>query len=60
FIEKSGKCKAFHTGSNSLCHQHIRQHYEIYKNRCKEANIPKHHWAIPRWIWWETGAQTGK
>jgi hypothetical protein len=43
--------KAFHTGSNSSCRQHIRQHYAIYQERCKAANILEHHWAIPRIIW---------
>jgi hypothetical protein len=51
FIKKNGKRKAFHTGGNSSCRQHIRQHYEIYKQRCKEGKIPEHHWAIPRPIW---------
>jgi hypothetical protein len=60
FLEKSGKRKAFHMGSNSSCRQHIRQHYEIYKSRCKEAKIPEHHWAIPRNIWREKQAKTGK
>jgi hypothetical protein len=46
-----GKRKAFHTGSNSSCRQHIRQHYDEYKKRCKEEKIPEHHWAIPRQIW---------
>ncbi|KAI0278182.1 hypothetical protein BC826DRAFT_874247, partial [Russula brevipes] len=53
FIKKSGPRKAFHTGGNSSCRQHLRQHYEIYQNRCKEANILEHHWAVPRTIWRE-------
>ena len=51
FIEKEGKWKAFHTGGNSSCRAHIRQHYKLYQERCKEANIPEQHWAIPRAIW---------
>ncbi|KIJ89855.1 hypothetical protein K443DRAFT_36633, partial [Laccaria amethystina LaAM-08-1] len=51
FVKKSGMRKAFHTGSNSSCRQHIRQHYAIYQERCKAANILEHHWAIPRIIW---------
>ncbi len=43
--------KAFHKGSNTSCRFHIRQHYEIYKNNCEKADIPVHHWAIPRPIW---------
>jgi hypothetical protein len=59
-IEKSGKCKAFHTGSNFLCHQHLHQHYEIYQKRCKEAKIEEHHWAIPRQMWQEVQEKKGK
>ncbi|KIK05364.1 hypothetical protein K443DRAFT_3861 [Laccaria amethystina LaAM-08-1] len=51
FVKRHGKRKAFHTGSNSSCRQHIRQHYKVYRKRCKEANLPEHHWAIPRIIW---------
>ena len=40
--------KAFFTGGNSSCRAHIRQHYEIYKVRCKDGNIPVNHHAIPR------------
>ena len=38
-------------GGNSSCRHHIRQHYLIYQQRCKDGNIPEHHWAIPRSIW---------
>jgi len=51
FIKKEGQRKAFHIGSNSSCRAHIRQHYKLYQERCKEANIPEQHWAIPRPIW---------
>lgn len=51
FVKKQGKRKAFFTGGNSSCRQHIRQHYAIYQERCKEADIPEHHWAIPRPVW---------
>jgi hypothetical protein len=51
FVQKEGKQKAFHTGSNSSCRVHIRQHYKLYQRKCKEANIPEHHWAVPRLIW---------
>jgi hypothetical protein len=51
FVQKEGKRKAFHTSSNSSCRVHIRQHYELYQRKCKEANIPEHHWAVPRLIW---------
>jgi hypothetical protein len=50
-VKKQGKRKAFFTGGNSSCRQHIRQHYAIYQERCKEADVPEHHWAIPRLIW---------
>jgi hypothetical protein len=51
FVKKHGKRKAFHTGGNSSCRLHIRQHYGVYQQRCKERNIPEHHWAMPRAIW---------
>jgi hypothetical protein len=51
FVKKNGKRKAFFTGGNSSCRQHIRQHYTIYQERCKEADLPEHHWAIPRPLW---------
>jgi DNA-binding LacI/PurR family transcriptional regulator len=60
-IAKHGKEKAFLTGSNTSCRHHIRSHYSLYKQRCKEANIPVHHWAIPRPIWKEMEAiKSGK
>jgi hypothetical protein len=51
FSKLNGKRKAFHKGGNSSCHFHIRQHYEVYNNKCKAADIPVNHWAIPRPIW---------
>jgi hypothetical protein len=33
------------------CRFHIRQHYEIYKERCEKEDILINHWAIPRPIW---------
>jgi len=56
FVQKEGKRKAFHTGSNSSCRVHIRQHYNLYQAKCKEANIPEHHWAVLRPIWNEREA----
>ena len=43
--------KAFFVGGNSSCRVHICQHYDIYKERCKTANIPENHHAIPRHIY---------
>ena len=51
FIKMNGKRKAFFKGGNSTCRLHIRQHFELYKERCKKEDIPVHHWAIPRSIW---------
>ena len=39
--------KAFHKGSNSSNRFHIRQHYEVYKERCEKGKIQVHHWATP-------------
>ncbi|KAF8235080.1 hypothetical protein L208DRAFT_1139183, partial [Tricholoma matsutake] len=61
FVEKNSQRKAFHTGSNSLCHLHIHQHYTQYQELCKQENIPEHHWAVPRPIWNEReAAKKGK
>jgi hypothetical protein len=49
----NGKRKAFFKGGNSTCRLHIRQHYELYKERCEKGKISLHHWAIPRTIWKE-------
>lgn len=51
FIKAHGKRKAFHKGGNSSCRAHLRQHYELYKTRCAEKDIPINHWSIPRDIW---------
>jgi hypothetical protein len=51
FIKLNGKRKAFFKGSNSTCRFHIRQHYEVYKEKCEKEDIPMSHWAIPRPIW---------
>jgi hypothetical protein len=50
-VKAYGKRKAFHKGGNSSCRAHIHQHYELYKQKCEEGNIPINHWAIPRDIW---------
>lgn len=50
-VNRYGKRKTFFTGGNSSCRQHIRQHYAIYQERCKDENIPEHHWAMPRPLW---------
>ena len=51
FIKLYGKRRAFHKGGNSSGRVHIRQHYELYAERCEKAGIPQNHWAIPRDIW---------
>lgn len=43
--------QAFLTRGNSSCQQHIRQHYNVYKQKCLEQKIPENHWAIPWNIW---------
>jgi hypothetical protein len=53
---KDGKRAAFFTGGNSTCRAHIRSHYQIYKQRCKDNDIPENHHAIPRDIWKEMQA----
>jgi hypothetical protein len=39
--------KAFLTGSNTTCRGHIRQHYEYYSKRCKEAGIEESERCVP-------------
>jgi hypothetical protein len=50
-MRRKGKRKAFLKGGNSTCRFHLRQHYDIYKDKCEKGNIPVNHWAIPRPIW---------
>ena len=45
--------KAFHTDGNSSCRAHIQKHYELYKQRCKDGNIPENHHAMPCVLWKE-------
>ena len=47
---KGGKRSVFFTGGNSTCWAHIRCHYDIYKQRCDEKDIPVNHHAIPRQV----------
>src|SRR6202522_3174315 len=51
FLQSQGKRKALHLGSNSSCRLHLRQHYNLYKEKCEANNIPINHWVIPREIW---------
>ena len=53
FIKKHGKRKAFHIGGNSSCRMHIRKHYELYKQQCKDGNIPENHHVLPWPLWKE-------
>jgi hypothetical protein len=55
-MARHGKERAFLKGGNSSCRHHARQHYDLYKQWCKEMSIPEHHWAIPRPIWKEMEA----
>lgn len=48
YIQKHGRRKAFHVGSNSSCCQHIRRHYKLYKEHCAELGLKENHHAIPR------------
>ena len=59
-IKKHSKRKALVAGSNSTCRYHIRQHYEVYQERCEAAGVPEHHWAIPRNIMGATNLKAEK
>ncbi|KAH9164979.1 hypothetical protein EDB89DRAFT_1831072, partial [Lactarius sanguifluus] len=39
--------KSFFTSSNSTCRQHIRQHYEMYSQQCKENGIMESERCVP-------------
>ena len=49
--KREGSQKAIPRGSNTSCHQHARKHWAVYKRKCEEAEVPVHHWAVPRTIW---------
>ena len=51
FVKQKGKRRAFHAGGNSSCRAHIRKHYPLYKQQCKDENIPENHFALPRPLW---------
>jgi hypothetical protein len=46
-VKSKGLRKAFFTGSNTSCRQHIRQHYAIYQQRCREQDIIENYRAVP-------------
>ena len=41
------------TGSNSICQYHAWSHWEIYKEKCSQANLTLHHHAVPHDLWAE-------
>jgi hypothetical protein len=50
----------FFTGGNSSCQAHICQHYNIYKEHCKERNIPENHHTLPQQLFGQMkGDKTG-
>ena len=46
-MKKNGLRKAFDVGSNSSCCQHIRSHFDLYKEQCEEKKLKVHHHAMP-------------
>lgn len=46
-VKLKGLRKAFFSGSNTSCRQHIRQHYAIYQQRCLEQNLTENYRAVP-------------
>ena len=46
-MKSKGLRKVFYCGSNTSCHQHIRQHYAIYQQRCKEQGLNENYRAVP-------------
>ena len=45
-----GLRKAFFCGSNTSCRQHIRQHYPIYQQQCREQGLQENYQAVPPYI----------
>lgn len=45
--KSKGVRKAFFCGSNTSCRQHLRQHYGIYQQRCKEQGLTENYRAVP-------------
>jgi hypothetical protein len=45
--KSKGLRKAFFCGSNTSCRQHLRQHYTIYQQRCKEQGLTENQRAVP-------------
>jgi hypothetical protein len=46
-VKAKGVRKAFFSGSNTSCRQHIRQHYTIYQQRCREEGLTENYQAVP-------------
>ena len=46
-VKSKGLRKAFFSGSNTSCRQHIRQHYAIYQQRCQEQDLTENYRAVP-------------
>jgi hypothetical protein len=46
-VKAKGVRKAFFSGSNTSCRQHIRQHYTIYQQRCREEGLTENYRAVP-------------
>ena len=34
-----------------MCCHHCQMHFDVYKEKCKEAKLPLHHHAFPPKIW---------
>ena len=49
--KREGSQKVFLRGSDTSCRQHARKHWAVYKRKCEDAEVPVHHWAVPRTIW---------
>ena len=46
-VKSKGLRKAFFSGSNTSCRQHIHQHYTIYQQRCQEQELTENYRAVP-------------
>jgi hypothetical protein len=52
-VIKGSEKKVFFTRGNLSCHAHICQHYDIYKECCKDGKIPENHYTLPWQLYWQ-------
>ncbi|KAF8622594.1 hypothetical protein AX15_006893 [Amanita polypyramis BW_CC] len=59
FVTSNGLHCAFFTGSNTSCHAHICNHYDLYKAKCEAEGIKMKDRCIPHAVWQRMQQATG-